>query len=58
MLCHENPYIKGWVKTSVYYSQLFPLIKVYDKLHMLNPAMEAKDILMAPNSGLKLQTSR
>ncbi|CDQ77045.1 unnamed protein product [Oncorhynchus mykiss] len=33
-------------------------IQVYDKLHMLNPAMEAKEILMAPTSGLKLQTSR
>ncbi|XP_045065483.1 nuclear pore membrane glycoprotein 210-like isoform X1 [Coregonus clupeaformis] len=33
-------------------------IQVYDKLHMLNPAMEAEEILMAPNSGLKLQTSR
>ncbi|XP_029579505.1 nuclear pore membrane glycoprotein 210 [Salmo trutta] len=33
-------------------------MQVYDKLHMLNPAMEAKDILMAPNSGLKLQTNR
>ncbi|KAJ8016202.1 hypothetical protein DPEC_G00004740 [Dallia pectoralis] len=33
-------------------------IQVYDKLHMLNPAVEAEEILMAPNSGLKLQTNR
>uniref|UniRef100_A0A3P9AA62 BIG2 domain-containing protein n=1 Tax=Esox lucius TaxID=8010 RepID=A0A3P9AA62_ESOLU len=33
-------------------------IQVYDKLHMLNPTVEAEEILMAPNSGLKLQTSR
>ncbi|XP_067096636.1 nuclear pore membrane glycoprotein 210 isoform X1 [Osmerus mordax] len=33
-------------------------IQVYDKLHMLNPEVEAKEILMAPNSVLKLQTNR
>ncbi|KAL1021498.1 hypothetical protein UPYG_G00014030 [Umbra pygmaea] len=33
-------------------------IQVYDKLHMLNPAIEAEEILMAPNSGLRLQTNR
>nr|XP_061802177.1 nuclear pore membrane glycoprotein 210-like [Nerophis lumbriciformis] len=33
-------------------------IQVYDKLHMLNPKVEAGEILMAPNSVLKLQTSR
>ncbi|XP_077577964.1 nuclear pore membrane glycoprotein 210 isoform X2 [Stigmatopora nigra] len=33
-------------------------IQVYDKLHMLNPLVEAGDILMAPNSALKLETSR
>uniref|UniRef100_A0A8C8CTE7 BIG2 domain-containing protein n=1 Tax=Oncorhynchus tshawytscha TaxID=74940 RepID=A0A8C8CTE7_ONCTS len=33
-------------------------IQVYDKLHMLNPAVEAEEILMAPNSGLILQTNR
>uniref|UniRef100_A0A4W5MVM5 Nucleoporin 210 n=1 Tax=Hucho hucho TaxID=62062 RepID=A0A4W5MVM5_9TELE len=33
-------------------------IQVYDKLRMLNPAMEAEEILMAPNSGLILQTNR
>uniref|UniRef100_A0A8D3APM0 Nucleoporin 210 n=1 Tax=Scophthalmus maximus TaxID=52904 RepID=A0A8D3APM0_SCOMX len=38
--------------------QLFTLIKVYDKLHMLNPEVEAGELLMAPNSALKLQTNR
>ncbi|XP_061908725.1 nuclear pore membrane glycoprotein 210 isoform X1 [Entelurus aequoreus] len=33
-------------------------IQVYDKLHMLNPQVEAGEILMAPNSVLKLQTNR
>ncbi|KAM3871773.1 nuclear pore membrane glycoprotein 210 [Diretmus argenteus] len=33
-------------------------IQVYDKLHMLNPAVEAEEILMAPNSVLKLKTNR
>ncbi|XP_029011071.1 nuclear pore membrane glycoprotein 210 [Betta splendens] len=33
-------------------------IQVYDKLHMLNPEVEAGEILMAPNSALKLQTNR
>ncbi|XP_068453673.1 nuclear pore membrane glycoprotein 210 isoform X2 [Clinocottus analis] len=33
-------------------------IQVYDKLHMLNPQVEAGELLMAPNSALKLQTSR
>ncbi|XP_035995172.1 nuclear pore membrane glycoprotein 210 isoform X2 [Fundulus heteroclitus] len=33
-------------------------IQVYDKLHMLNPQVEAEEILMAPNSALKLQTNR
>ncbi|KAM8862436.1 LOW QUALITY PROTEIN: nuclear pore membrane glycoprotein 210 [Spinachia spinachia] len=33
-------------------------IQVYDKLHMLNPEVEAGELLMAPNSALKLQTSR
>lgn len=33
-------------------------IQVYDKLHMLNPEVEAEEILMAPNSVLKLQTNR
>lgn len=37
---------------------MFALIKVYDKLHMLNPGVEAEEILMAPNSALKLQTNR
>ncbi|XP_053281143.1 nuclear pore membrane glycoprotein 210 isoform X2 [Pleuronectes platessa] len=33
-------------------------IQVYDKLHMLNPEVEAGEYLMAPNSILKLQTNR
>uniref|UniRef100_A0A667Z6W6 Nucleoporin 210 n=1 Tax=Myripristis murdjan TaxID=586833 RepID=A0A667Z6W6_9TELE len=33
-------------------------IQVYDKLHMLNPEVEAEEILMAPNSVLKLRTNR
>ncbi|KAM7404954.1 hypothetical protein PAMP_012253 [Pampus punctatissimus] len=33
-------------------------IQVYDKLHMLNPEVESGEILMAPNSALKLQTNR
>uniref|UniRef100_A0A7N9AQJ3 Nucleoporin 210 n=1 Tax=Mastacembelus armatus TaxID=205130 RepID=A0A7N9AQJ3_9TELE len=33
-------------------------IQVYDKLHMLNPEVEAGELLMAPNSALKLQTNR
>lgn len=36
----------------------FPLIQVYDKLHMLNPDVTAEELLMAPNSALKLQTNR
>eukprot|EP00066_Takifugu_rubripes_P011606 XP_011600872.1 PREDICTED: nuclear pore membrane glycoprotein 210 isoform X2 [Takifugu rubripes] len=33
-------------------------IQVYDKLYMLNPEINAEEILMAPNSALKLQTNR
>uniref|UniRef100_A0A3P8X2Y5 Nucleoporin 210 n=1 Tax=Cynoglossus semilaevis TaxID=244447 RepID=A0A3P8X2Y5_CYNSE len=33
-------------------------IQVYDKLLMLNPDVEAGELLMAPNSLLKLQTNR
>uniref|UniRef100_A0A8C7WMB9 Nucleoporin 210 n=1 Tax=Oryzias sinensis TaxID=183150 RepID=A0A8C7WMB9_9TELE len=33
-------------------------IQVYDKLQMLNPQVEAEEILMAPNSAIKLQTNR
>ncbi|XP_033825392.1 nuclear pore membrane glycoprotein 210 isoform X2 [Periophthalmus magnuspinnatus] len=33
-------------------------IQVYDKLRMLNPEVETGQILMAPNSALKLQTNR
>lgn len=33
-------------------------IQVYDKLCMLNPEVETGEILMAPNSALKLQTNR
>ncbi|RVE70662.1 hypothetical protein OJAV_G00067530 [Oryzias javanicus] len=33
-------------------------IQVYDKLHMLNPQVEAEEILMAPNSAIRLQTNR
>ncbi|KAG8002559.1 hypothetical protein GBF38_015020 [Nibea albiflora] len=33
-------------------------IQVYDKLHMLNPEVQAEELLMAPNSALKLQTNR
>lgn len=35
-----------------------PFIKVYDKIYMLNPEVKAEEILMAPNSALKLQTNR
>ncbi|XP_028266011.1 nuclear pore membrane glycoprotein 210 [Parambassis ranga] len=33
-------------------------IQVFDKLQMLNPDVEAGELLMAPNSALKLQTNR
>uniref|UniRef100_A0A3Q3XAI0 BIG2 domain-containing protein n=1 Tax=Mola mola TaxID=94237 RepID=A0A3Q3XAI0_MOLML len=33
-------------------------IEVYDKLHMLNPEVKTDELLMAPNSALKLQTNR
>uniref|UniRef100_A0A3Q3KNL9 BIG2 domain-containing protein n=1 Tax=Monopterus albus TaxID=43700 RepID=A0A3Q3KNL9_MONAL len=33
-------------------------IQVYDKLQMLNPEVEAGEILIAPNSALQLQTNR
>ncbi|XP_070695859.1 nuclear pore membrane glycoprotein 210 isoform X2 [Pempheris klunzingeri] len=33
-------------------------IQVYDELQMLNPEVKAGEILMAPNSALKLQTNR
>ncbi|XP_051914463.1 nuclear pore membrane glycoprotein 210-like isoform X2 [Hippocampus zosterae] len=33
-------------------------IQVYDKLHMLNPKVQAEEILMTPNAVLKLQTNR
>ncbi|XP_037539895.1 nuclear pore membrane glycoprotein 210 [Nematolebias whitei] len=33
-------------------------IQVYDKLHVLNPQIEAEELLMAPNSAIKLQTNR
>ncbi|KAK5613945.1 hypothetical protein CRENBAI_014064 [Crenichthys baileyi] len=33
-------------------------IQVYDKLHVINPQVEAEEILLAPNSALKLQTNR
>ncbi|XP_040914179.1 nuclear pore membrane glycoprotein 210 [Toxotes jaculatrix] len=33
-------------------------IQVYDKLQILNPEVEAGELLMAPNSALKLQTNR
>ncbi|CAG6021644.1 unnamed protein product [Menidia menidia] len=33
-------------------------IQVYDKLHMLNPQVEAEEVLIAPNSAIKLQTNR
>ncbi|XP_068996777.1 nuclear pore membrane glycoprotein 210 isoform X1 [Embiotoca jacksoni] len=33
-------------------------IQVYDKLHMHNPEIKADELLMAPNSALKLQTNR
>ncbi|MBN3325349.1 PO210 protein, partial [Atractosteus spatula] len=33
-------------------------IQVYEKLHLLNPELEAEEILMSPNSVLKLQTNR
>lgn len=33
-------------------------IQVYDKLHIFNPEVETGELLMAPNSVLKLQTNR
>lgn len=33
-------------------------IQVYEKLHLLNPEVQAEEILMSPNSLLKLQTNR
>ncbi|XP_036388992.1 nuclear pore membrane glycoprotein 210 isoform X2 [Megalops cyprinoides] len=33
-------------------------IQVYERLHLLNPDVEAGEILMSPNSLLKLQTNR
>ncbi|XP_068603355.1 nuclear pore membrane glycoprotein 210 [Brachionichthys hirsutus] len=33
-------------------------IQVYDKMYMLNPEVEAEELLMAPNSAIKLQTNR
>lgn len=33
-------------------------IQVYDKLQLLNPEVQAEEILMSPNSQLKLQTNR
>ncbi|KAJ3587076.1 hypothetical protein NHX12_013466 [Muraenolepis orangiensis] len=33
-------------------------VQVYDQLHMVNPEVKAEEILMAPNSVLKLQTNR
>uniref|UniRef100_A0A3B1IR40 Nucleoporin 210 n=1 Tax=Astyanax mexicanus TaxID=7994 RepID=A0A3B1IR40_ASTMX len=33
-------------------------IQVYEKLHLLNPEVAAEEILMSPNSLLKLQTNR
>ncbi|CAL8275956.1 unnamed protein product, partial [Boreogadus saida] len=33
-------------------------IQVYDKLHMFNPQVKGEELLMAPNSFLKLQTNR
>ncbi|XP_034551492.1 nuclear pore membrane glycoprotein 210 isoform X2 [Notolabrus celidotus] len=33
-------------------------IQVYEKLHVLNPQVETGELLMAPNSALKLQTNR
>ncbi|XP_028309349.1 nuclear pore membrane glycoprotein 210 isoform X2 [Gouania willdenowi] len=33
-------------------------IQVYDKLQMINPDMEAGELMIAPNSAIKLQTNR
>ncbi|XP_038668645.1 nuclear pore membrane glycoprotein 210 [Scyliorhinus canicula] len=33
-------------------------IQVFEKLHLLNPKVEAEQVLMSPNSLLKLQTNR
>ncbi|XP_075039219.1 nuclear pore membrane glycoprotein 210 [Mixophyes fleayi] len=33
-------------------------IQVFDRLHLINPNMEAEQILMSPNSNLRLQTNR
>ncbi|XP_078065799.1 nuclear pore membrane glycoprotein 210 [Mustelus asterias] len=33
-------------------------IQVFEKLHLLNPEVEAEQVLMSPNSFLKLQTNR
>lgn len=33
-------------------------LKVYDKLQLLNPEVQAEEILMSPNSLVKLLTNR
>lgn len=33
-------------------------MQVYDKLHMINPEVTAEELLLAPNSALKLKTNR
>lgn len=40
------------------YTDYHTVIQVYDKLHMLNPDITVEELLMAPNSALKLQTNR
>lgn len=35
-----------------------PLFQVSEKLRLLNPEIEAEQILMSPNSFIKLQTNR
>lgn len=39
-------------------NQLRPPFQVFEKLLLLNPEIEAEQILMSPNSFIKLQTNR
>lgn len=34
------------------------LVQVYEKLQLVNPAVQVEEILMTPNSNMKLQTNR
>lgn len=35
-----------------------PIFQVFERLLLLNPELEAEQILMSPNSFIKLQTNR